>query len=120
MPQIDSNLLDLWDEILSDKNHYVIVGKEDDMIISSCVLIIVPNLTHGQLPYAFIENVITDVNHRNKGYASQILNYARDIAKEKHCYKIMLMTGSKRESTLNFYKKAGYNCQDKTAFIQWL
>lgn len=25
-----------------------------------------------------------------------------------------------RESTLNFYKEAGYNCTDKTAFIQWL
>jgi hypothetical protein len=32
----------------------------------------------------------------------------------------MLMTGSKKESTLHFYKKAGYNAEDKTAFIQWL
>ena len=32
----------------------------------------------------------------------------------------MLLTGSKREATLNFYKNAGYNCNDKTAFIQWL
>ena len=29
-------------------------------------------------------------------------------------------TGSKEESTLNFYIKAGYNYKDKTAFIQWL
>lgn len=32
----------------------------------------------------------------------------------------MLLTGSKRETTLNFYKHAGYNSNDKTAFIQWL
>ena len=32
----------------------------------------------------------------------------------------MLLTGSKQESTLRFYEKAGYNCKDKTAFIQWL
>ena len=24
------------------------------------------------------------------------------------------------ESTLNFYKKSGYNMKDKTAFVQWL
>ncbi|MEG0663947.1 MAG: GNAT family N-acetyltransferase, partial [Clostridia bacterium] len=70
--------------------------------------------------YAFIENVITDAGYRNKGYATQILDYARNIAKEKQCYKIMLMTGSKKESTLNFYKKSGYNLEDKIAFIQWL
>lgn len=32
----------------------------------------------------------------------------------------MLLTGSKKQSTLNFYAKAGYNSTDKTAFIQWL
>ena len=32
----------------------------------------------------------------------------------------MLLTGAKDEGTLEFYKKAGYNCKDKTAFIQWL
>ncbi len=33
---------------------------------------------------------------------------------------MMLLTGSKEESTLNFYQNAGYNSTDKTAFIQWL
>jgi hypothetical protein len=34
--------------------------------------------------------------------------------------KLMLLTGSKNENTLNFYRRAGYNSEDKTAFIQWL
>ena len=33
---------------------------------------------------------------------------------------MMLLTGSKEQKTLEFYKNAGYNCTDKTAFIQWL
>lgn len=37
-----------------------------------------------------------------------------------NCYKMMLLTGSKKESTLHFYEQAGYNRKDKTAFIQWL
>ncbi len=120
MPDFDPKLYSLWDNILSDKNHYVIMGKIDDVIISSCILIIVPNLTHGQRPYALIENVITDELHRNKGYATDILNYAKQTAVNNGCYKIMLLTGSKNENTLNFYRKAGYNSEDKTAFIQWL
>ena len=42
------------------------------------------------------------------------------IAEKENCYKIMLLTGSKEDTTLNFYRKAGYNSTDKTAFIQWL
>ena len=33
---------------------------------------------------------------------------------------MMLLTGSKKETTLKFYEGAGYNSSDKTAFIQWL
>ena len=40
------------------------------------------------------------------------------LARQADCYKMMLLTGSKKESTLNFYKNAGYNCTDKTAFTQ--
>jgi GNAT superfamily N-acetyltransferase len=120
MPEMDDNLLMLWKQILEDKNHHIIVGTEEGKIISSCVLVIILNLTHEQRPYALIENVITAEQHRNKGYATQLLDYAKELAVNENCYKIMLMTGSKKESTLSFYEKAGYNRTDKTAFIQWL
>ena len=47
-------------------------------------------------------------------------NNAKEIAKKVNCYKMMLLTGSKKESTMEFYKSAGYNCSDKTAFVQWI
>lgn len=119
MPSVDGGISAVWQEILGDKNHHVIVGKIDGAIVSTCVLLIVPNLNHDQRPYGLIENVITDGLHRGKGYATEILNHAREMAVAHNCYKIMLMTGSKEESTLNFYRKAGYNSEDKTAFIQW-
>lgn len=120
MPEKTNQLLQIWDSIFLDKNHHVIVAEENEKIVSSCVCVIIPNLTHNQQPYAFIENVITDERHRNKGLATQCLNYAKEIAIRENCYKIMLLTGSKKESTLGFYRKAGYNSNDKTAFIQWI
>lgn len=71
-------------------------------------------------PYAFVENVVTHGEYRKKGYATDCLNFAKKIAEENNCYKMMLLTGSKEESTLNFYRNAGYNSSDKTAFIQWI
>ncbi|ADY55289.1 GCN5-related N-acetyltransferase [Syntrophobotulus glycolicus DSM 8271] len=122
MPDFDEKLYTLWGNILGDKNYYVIVGKINQTIISSCILLIVPNInqSHNQRPFALIENVITDESHRNKGYATQVLNFAKQIAGNHDCYKIMLLTGSKKESVLNFYRKAGYNSEDKTGFVQWL
>ena len=120
MPVIDTAMGKLWNDILSDENHHIVVGVLDNKIISSCVIIIVPNLTHSQRPYALIENVITHEDYRGNGYATSILNFAGEIACRENCYKIMLLTGSKKESTLDFYEKAGYNRHDKTGFIKWL
>ena len=101
IPTLDEKIESLWEDILSDKNHHIILGLLNGEVISSCVLIVAPNLTRGQRPYALIENVITHEKHRNKGYASLLLNHARDIAKAENCYKIMFMTGAKKETTLN-------------------
>lgn len=120
MPFVSAALENLWDEILSDPNHHVLIGIIDDRIISSCVLIIVPNLTHNQHPYALVENVITHPEFRRHGYAAKLLHQAKEIAVSKNCYKIMLMTSAKDEGVFQFYENAGYNTADKTAFIQWL
>ena len=82
--------------------------------------VIIPNLTRGVRPYAFIENVVTHEDYRCRGLASECLDYAKQIAIANNCYKMMLLTGSKRPSTWNFYEKAGYNHNDKTAFYQKL
>ena len=110
----------MWNRIMENEDHHIIVNEVDGKIVASCSCIIIPNLTHMVRPYAFVENVVTHPDYRNKGYASECLDRAREIAEENECYKLMLMTGSKRESTLNFYRNAGYNSEDKTAFVQWL
>lgn len=120
MPEETADIMALWNRILQDKDHHIIVAEVDGKIVSSCVCVIIPNLTHNQQPYAFVENVITDVRYRCKGLATACLDYARKIAEKENCYKLMLLTGSKQESTLNFYRGAGYNSEDKTAFIQWI
>lgn len=119
-PEKDEHVMAIWNRILADENHHIIVAEEEGTIVSSCVCVIIPNLTRGQRPYAFIENVITDERYRKRGLATACLNFAKEISQRENCYKMMLLTGSKQESTLKFYEQAGYNKNDKTAFIQWL
>jgi GNAT superfamily N-acetyltransferase len=120
VPEIDDKVLGIWNTIINDPNHHIIVAEEDGKIVSSCVCLIIPNLTRGLRPHAFIENVVTDSAYRKRGLATACLNYAKEIAGREGCYKLLLATGSKEESTLRFYERAGYNKNDKTAFTQWL
>lgn len=120
IPEMTEHLKTTWESIIHDDNHHIIVKVADGKIVSSCVCVIIPNLTRGIRPYAFIENVVTHKDYRCCGYASECLNYAKNIAKKNDCYKMMLLTSSKDENTLKFYESAGYNSSDKTAFIQWL
>ena len=120
VPNESKQLRDTWEKIMSDSDHHLIVCEVDGKIVSSCACVVIPNLTRNVRPYAFVENVVTHKDYRGKGYATDCLNYAKKIAQESNCYKMMLLTGSKEEKTLAFYENAGYNSSDKTAFIQWL
>ena len=118
--QVDEHILDVWNKILQNKDYHIVVAKDEEnsKIVSSCTCVIIPNLTHNQRPYAVVENVVTDQNFRGKGYATSCLDFAKEIAIKNNCYKLMLMTGSKKETTLNFYRNAGYTDTTKTAFDQ--
>ena len=120
VPEENELLKSTWNEIINDKNHHLIVCEKDGKIVSSCVCVVIPNLTRNVRPYAFIENVVTHAEYRGKGYATACLDFAKQTAVQAGCYKLMLLTGSKEEKTLDFYRNAGYNSADKTAFIQWL
>ena len=120
IPEKNSHLEETWEQIIGDLNHHLIICEVEGKIISSCVCVIIPNLTRNVRPYAFVENVVTHADYRGKGYATECLDFAKKIAEQENCYKMMLLTGSKRPETLRFYEKAGYHSNDKTAFIQWL
>ncbi|PKM95282.1 MAG: GNAT family N-acetyltransferase [Firmicutes bacterium HGW-Firmicutes-1] len=110
-------LYDLWDSIYEDPNLYYIVAEKDGLLVSTCTISIIKNLTRGMRFYGLIENVVTHSEHRNRGLGKSVLKMAVDIAKDNHCYKVMLLTGSKKKETLNFYKSAGFKDDVKTGFI---
>ena len=123
-PPMEPQSPEAWEaklaEIRDVKGMHVLLGEVEGRAVSSVTLVIIPNLTHNLRPYALIENVVTRAEDRGCGYATAVMARAADIAREAGCYKIMLMTGSKRESTLRFYERCGYNGNDKTGFVLWL
>ncbi|MCL6283123.1 GNAT family N-acetyltransferase [Ruegeria sp. 2012CJ41-6] len=93
----------------------ILLGEVDGKPVSSCTLVIIPNLTRGGTPYALVENVVTHADSRSRGYGKRILDAASERAWDQGCYKVMLMTGSSARATLDFYERAGFK-QTKTGF----
>ncbi|MNI21857.1 hypothetical protein D3C73_753970 [compost metagenome] len=54
----DDRVILLWQEMLIDSKIKIKVVEQDGLLVSSCVLAFINNLTRGGRPYAVIENVV--------------------------------------------------------------
>ena len=112
---VDDKIKALWNEILADPEQHYLVAEVDGKLVSSCVLVVIKNLTRNASPYALIENVVTHPDYRNRGIGTRLLKRAQKTAKERGCYKVMLLTG--RTEAIPFYQKAGFDGGSKMGFI---
>lgn len=110
-------ILAVWDQIQENKDIKYFGVFLDDVLISSCTMVIVPNLTRACRPYAVIENVVTHIDYRRNGYGRDVLKAAVEYAWNQNCYKVMLMTGRLNEETFRFYESAGFDRNAKKAFV---
>ncbi len=107
----------VFDQILASPLLCIFVLEVDSSVIASCYLNVIPNITRSAAPYAIIENVITDDQHRQRGYGRTLLEQTLAYAWDQGCYKAMLQTGSKRPATHAFYRACGFSADDKTGYV---
>ena len=58
IPEQDDHLEKVWDQIISDENHHLIVNEVDGKIVSSCVCVVIPNLTRNLRPMLLTINLL--------------------------------------------------------------
>ena len=123
-PPKEEQNIEVWKKLINEMNKsenlYLLVVEEDNRVVSTVQLAIIPSLTHNVRSFAVVENVVTHEDYRKKGFASMLLQEAIKIAQNKNCYKIFLETGSNRETTLNFYKENGFEMDTKHSFLKKL
>ena len=105
----------IFEQFATYNGSAIFLGEVVGVLAASCTLVVVPNLTRGGRSYGLIENVVTHRDFRSRGFGKQLLLAASDAAWQAGCYKVMLMTGSKKPETISFYLGAGFE-QTKTGF----
>ena len=106
----------VWKEIEENSNIQYFGAIDDGKVVSTCYAVYIPNLTRGGRGICFIENVVTDKDHRKLGLASRVIDMAVEFAKERDCYKAILQSGKSRTWAHQFYENKGFNGESKKAF----
>ena len=107
----------MYERILGTKNLHIFVLDVGGLIQATCYLNVIPNVTRSASPYGIIENVVTEESLRDTGLGKAIMQHALECAWAADCYKVMLQTGSRRESTHAFYRACGFSGDEKFAFV---
>lgn len=115
LPEL-STAEEIWKTIETNDGFGYFIAEENGQIISCCNCAIIPNLSRLGKSFAVIENVITDAAYRRRGIGSQIMTHAVQFAKRNNCYKVILLSSSKRTEAHEFYRSIGFNGESKKGF----
>ncbi len=104
----------MFETILGNPVTTLLLALDSEKVLATCTLVVIPNLTRNLMPYAVIENVVTDEKHRRTGAGKAVMQHAVEEAWKAGCYKVMLMTGKERDGTIAFYESVGFRADRKT------
>ena len=105
----------VWDSIEKNNIKYFL-AKENNEVIGTCYIAIIPNLTRTGQSIGYVENVIIDEKHRKKGIGRKLMEMAINYAKEENCYKVVLQSRMDRKEAHKFYESIGFSGNSKKAF----
>ena len=100
-------------EFLSQNGYKLFALFIEEKIVAVAGLNIMYNLVYGK--YVWVQDLVTDCDHRSNGYGKKLLTYLQTWAKENGCNVVALSSGLQREDAHSFYQlKMGF---DKTSFV---
>ncbi len=106
----------VWEKISSNPAITYFGAVDGGKVVSTCYLVIIPNLTRHGSSIGFIENVVTDSKYRRQGLARHVMQMAIEEAKRCGCYKAILQSGISRKEAHRMYENLGFNGASKRAY----
>ncbi|MET0233086.1 MAG: GNAT family N-acetyltransferase [Kibdelosporangium sp.] len=102
------NATAVWEQITAQAGRAILLAVRDATPAGTADCLVVPNLTRSGRPFMVVENVVVAAAARRSGVGSALMAAAVELARESNCYKIQLVTNSRRETTHSFYAACGF------------
>jgi GNAT superfamily N-acetyltransferase len=106
----------IWAATLARDGLAVFVSDADSRIVSTCMLITVPNLLRGGRQHGIIENVVTHAEYQGRGHGRAVIGAALDEAWRQDCHHVLLQSGRTDPRVHRFYEQCGFKPGLRTAY----
>jgi GNAT superfamily N-acetyltransferase len=101
--------LDALNELIADPRCHLLVLEDGGEVRGTCVVYILPNLSHRAARWGVVENVVVEEAFRSHGYGEQLMAEAERLAREAGCYRLSLMSNARRLDAHRFYERIGFD-----------
>jgi hypothetical protein len=86
----------------------ILAGFLGKRLVSSCMLIVIPNATWAGSPVGLIENIVTHSGHRQNGFAGEVIGCAIKLAWRLGGAKTLVLGGFNDAAMLGLCTSAGF------------
>jgi GNAT superfamily N-acetyltransferase len=106
----------IWLETLDREGVRVFVSDVESRIVSTCMLMAIPNLLRGGRRHGFIENVVTHPAFQGRGHGRAVVAAALTEAWNMDCHHVLLQSGRADPRVHRFYEQCGFKPGLRTAY----
>ncbi len=106
----------VYDRNRDNPNHTALVARHKGKVLGT-LLACICEMYFGQCrSFMVIEDFVVDKDHRNSGVGTALMKHAENLARDRNCAYIMLITDSDRKESQRFYENLGYVSEAYCAF----
>lgn len=101
----------MWERMAATPNLIVYLAEFGDEPVGTASMILMPHITYGCRPSAFIEAIVVTYAHRRQGVATLLLQLALDDARAASCFKIQLLSHKRHtdDGAHHLYQSLGFS-----------
>lgn len=94
---------------IEENPHYILLGAfEDKELLGSLMGVVCYDLVGDCKPFLVIENVVVSSRARRQGVGKKLMQRIEELAKERGCWYMILVSGEKRKEAHQFYEALGF------------
>jgi len=108
----EASYLAAMDELTTD-GYRLFAALKDDEVVALAGVRTRLNLYYGR--HVWVDELVTDVDHRSSGYGSALLGAVTDWASDRGCETVALSSGLEREEAHRFYE--GRMGMDRSSYV---
>jgi N-acetylglutamate synthase-like GNAT family acetyltransferase len=98
---------------------FLLVAEAEGIVCATALLNICADVMYGAQPFGVVENVVVTVGMRGRGLGKRLLDHVEQLAIERDCTKLMLLSGSHRPEAHAFFRNCGFAGETKQAFVKY-